>query len=271
MRTRRGIVALLAAAALGACVPYPNPPVEEKAPSIGELNGGFPGLGEGGKDVASQHFVLSAYGEEAQKLSDAAEVGFTRLLQDVGLVTFLPIRPYKVVVYGTQEEYKRKTAMPDWSLGVLTQDGIYTYQTERAAGTLSHLMTQAVVLEYLNGRVTDQQRWVLEGLATYEEFKTLGRHPYDAFTPLFTTMPLPVDQLENMAPVDEREYETTVWYGESYDLIRWMIERGGKINFTTFLNSIKDGQSFDAAVASAYPGMWTNLAAVFNDWQRNLQ
>jgi len=271
MRTRRGALALLAAGAIGACVPYPNPPVEEKGPSIGALNGGFPGLADGGKEATSQHFVLSAYGDSAQKLSDAAEVRFTQLLQDIGLVTFLPIKPYKVVVYGSQEEYKRKTGLADWSTGIVTQDGLYTYQSDRVEGTLSHLMTQAVVLEYLNGRVTDQQRWVIEGLAVYEEFKTLARRPYDAFTPLFTTMPLTVDQLENMAPVDDREYETTVWYGEAYDLIRWMIERGGKINFTTFLDSIKNGQNFDAAVAAAYPGVWTNLAAVFNDWQRNLQ
>jgi hypothetical protein len=270
MSTRRAARILLAAAALGACVPYPNPPGEERSPSVGSLAGGFPGLADGGKDVSSQHFTLSAYGAGAQKLSDAAEVRFTQLLQDIGLVTFLPIKPYKVVVYGSKEEYTHKTGQPDWSEGVVTEDGLYTYETDRTEGVLSHLMTQAVVLEFMGARVTDQQRWVLEGLATYEEFKTLGRHPYDAFTPLFTTMPIPLDQLENMTPVDERDYETTVWYGEAYDLIRWMIEHGGKINFSTFLNGLKNGQSFDQAVQSAYPGQWANLTAVFNDWQRNL-
>jgi hypothetical protein len=270
MSLRRAALAFLASAALGACVPYPNPPVEEKAPSIGALAGGFPGLAAGGKDVTSQHFVLSAYGDSAQKLSDEAEVRFTQLLQDIGLVTFVPISPYKLVVYGSQEEYKHKTGQPDWSAGVLTQDGLYTYESERTAGTLSHLMTQAVVLEFLGNRVTDQQRWVLEGLATYEEFKTLGRRPYDAFNALFTTLPIPLDQLQNMAPADERDYETTVWYGEAYDLVRWMIEHGGKINFSNFLTGLKNGQTVDQAIASGFPGQWSSLAAVFADWQRNI-
>jgi hypothetical protein len=270
MCSRRAALAFLASAALGACVPYPNPPAEERPVSIGALAGGFPGLAEGGKDVSSQHFVLSAYAADAQKLSDEAEARFTQLLQDIGMVTFVPLRPYKVIVYGSREEYTHKTGQPDWSAGVVTEDGIYTYSTDRTAGALSHLMTQAVVLEFMGSRVTDQQRWLLEGLATYEEFKTLGRRPYDAFNALFTTMPIPLDQLENMAPADERDYETTVWYGEAYDLVRWMIEHGGRINFSNFLTGIKNGQQFDQAVQSAFPGQWSNLAAVLADWQRNL-
>ena len=271
MRPRRAALALIAAAALGACVPYPDPPAEERGPSVGALIGGFPGLGEGAKEVSSQHFVLTAYGEAAQKLSESAEAGFTQLTQDAGIVTFLPLKPYKVVVYGSLEEYKRKTGMAEWSAGVVTQDGIYTYETDRAAGVLAHLTTEAVVLEYLNGRLTDQQRWVYLGLATYEEFKLLGRRPYDGFRPLLSSSPIPLDQLQNMAPVDEREYETTVWYGEANGMVRWLIERGGKVNFAAFLGGLRDGLNFDAAVAAAYPGTWRTLADVYNDWQRNLQ
>jgi len=273
MSSRRTALALLAAAALGACVPYPDAPNDDDRGSYAgpPLSGVYPGLADGGTEIASQHFKLSAYGVEAQPLSDAAERGYAQLAQDVGLVTFMPKTPYKVLVYGSQDEYRKKTGQPDWSIGVVVDATIYTYSSERTPSYLSHLTTQAVLLEFLGGRMSDQQRWVLEGLATYEEFKTAGRRAYDSFRPMLASTPIPLDQLENMAPADDRGYDTALWFAEANGLVRWLIERGGPINFSNFLAGIRDGQNFDQAVLSSFPGQWRTLADAFGDWQRNQQ
>lgn len=273
MRTA-ALVAL--AAALGACVPYPNAPDDDSSSLVGRAAASaYTGLGEGANVIKSQHFKLAAYGDDAQKDSDVAESDFTQLVQDIGLVTFLPMAPYKVVVYGSQDEYRKKTGQPDWSIGVVANDGsgsIYTYASDRLPGVLSHLITNAVVMEYLNQQLVDQERWMLDGLETYEEFKTENRRGiYDSFTAMLTAQPIPLDQLENMYPPDERGYDVTLWYAEAYGIIRWFIESGGKINFATFLGAIHDGKNFDQAVQAAYAGRWNTLADVFADWQRSLQ
>ena len=264
------------AALCAACVPYPNAPDGDNSSLVGQaVTGAYAGLGQGGKVVSSQHFMLAAYGDDAQKDSDIAEADYTQLTQDIGMVTFLPLAPYKVVVYASQDEYLKKTGQPNWSIGVVASDGsgsIYTYASDRLPGTLSHLITQSVILEYLNQNLLDQQRWLLAGLETYEEFKTLNRRGiYDGFTALLSSQPIPLDQLENMYPPDERGYDVTLWFAESYGIVRWLIESGGKINFATFLSSVRDGKSFDEAVQSAYPGRWNSLQDVLSDWQRSLQ
>jgi hypothetical protein len=273
MNARRTALVLLSAAALGSCVPYPDAPVEEDRASYAgpPISGAYPGLGEGATDVASPHFKLTAYGSAAQPLSDAAEAGYLQLMNDSGLGTFTPKIPYKVVVYGSQDEYHKKTGQPDWTIGVLVDETIYTYYSERTEAVLSHLMTHEVILEFMGGRVSDQQRWILEGLATYEEFKTEGRKPYATFNAMLGTQPIPLDQLENMPPADERGYDSALWYGEANGLVRWMLERGGRINFSSFLAAVRDGQNFDQAVVTAFPGLWHGLADPLGEWQRSLQ
>lgn len=267
--------ALLAVAALAACVPYPKDADDEddRGSYAGPpLSGAYADLGEGSSEVSSPHFKLSAYGASvAQTLSDAAEQGYSQLMNDCGLVTFMPKKPYRVLVYGSQDEYRKKTGQPDWSVGVVVDGTIYTYYSERTPGVLSHLMTHALWREFMGGRGTDQQRWVDEGLAVYEEGKTSGRRMYETFRPLLSSTPIPMDQLQNLAPVDERSYDATLWYAEAQGLVRFLIERGGRINFSGFMTNLQTGQAFDVAVNGAFPGQWRTLADAAADWQRSLQ
>jgi hypothetical protein len=277
MTLRRLAVAVFAAAALGACIPYPA----DQLPDDGRGNsqyalvtGVYPGLDAGSSQIDSLHFKIHTYGAQvAQDTSSMCEQAYTTVMTDTGLNSFLPRGQYEIVVYGSQDEYRKKTGQPDWSAGVTVGNAIYTFYSPVLNGVLSHEMTHLIWFEYMNGRLSDQQRWVNEGLAVYEEAKARN-HGYELFSSFLGTLrsaPIPIDQLENMAPNTERAYDASMWYAQSESLIRFMIERGGRIGFGQFLAAIQQGQPFDAAIYAAYPGQWHTLGDFFNDWKRSLQ
>ncbi len=268
---------LLLAAGLGACVPYPPELLPKDVGGNSQyalVKGAYPGLDPGASDLTSLHFKVHAYGAQvAQETSDECEAAYSRIMTDTGLNSFLPRGLYSIVVYGSQDEYRKKTGQPDWSAGVTVDNAIYTWYSPVLNGILSHEMTHLIWFEYMNGQLSDQQRWVNEGLAVYQESKARN-HGYELFAgllPTLRTAPIPIDQLENMAPNTERAYDASLWYAESESLIRFMIEQGGRIGFAQFLASIQQGQNFDAAISAAYPGQWRTLDEFYNAWKASLQ
>ncbi|MDE2490813.1 MAG: hypothetical protein KGM24_08185 [Elusimicrobia bacterium] len=275
---RRGaLVVLAAAAALSACVPYPADqlPADQQGSSLPSLvSGVFPGLDPGAASQQSLHFQISAYGPDfASQVAAMAEQDYSRIMTDTGLYSFQPSGLYQIVVYGAQDEYQKKTGQPQWSAGVTTGNAIYVYQSAEMPGVLAHEMTHLIWYEFMNGNLSDQQRWVNEGLAVYEQSQASnrGQEMFTLLLPTLRSAPIPLDQLENMAPNTENGYQASLWYAEAEGLVRFMIERGGRIGFAQFLTSIRDGKTFDQAVASGFPGSWRTLDDVYQDWKRSLQ
>jgi hypothetical protein len=272
-----GRLSLLLAAALGACIPYPP----ELLPDDGRGNsqyvlveGVYPGLDAGANEQQGLHFMVKAYGADvARSTSDMCEAAYTRIMGDTGLYSFQPRGMYTIVVYGTADEYRKKTGQPDWSAGVTVGNAIYTYYSPVLNGVLSHEMTHLIWFEFMGGRLSDQQRWVNEGLAVYEEAKARNRgyELFGSLLPTLRTASIPIDQLQNMAPNTERAYDASLWYAQAESMIRFMIERGGRIGFGQFLSSIRQGQNFDQSIYAGFPGQWRTLADFENDWKRSLQ
>jgi len=275
---RRGLyLAAAAAAVLGGCIAYPPELLENEKSGNSQyalIEGAYPGLDTGASEVDSLHFKVHAYGAAvAQQTSDACEQTYIRLLTDTGLYTYVPRGIFDVVVYGSQDEYRKKTGQPDWSAGTFIGVTIYTFYSPIVDGVVAHQLTHMIWLDYMGGRLGDPQRWINEGLAVYEDSKSRprGGDMFSGLLPALRTAPMPIDQLENMAPNTERAYDTSLWYAESVSLVAFMIEHGGRIGFGQFLTATQQGQPFDAAIYSAYPGQWHSLEDVFNAWKASLQ
>jgi len=265
------------ALALASCIPYPADllPDDGRGNSqYGIVEGAYPGLDPGAGSQDSLHFKVKAYGSTVvQDTSNLSEQSYSTVMTDTGLTSFLPRGMYEIVVYGSQDEYRKKTGQPDWSAGVTVGNSIYTWYSPVLNGILAHEMTHLIWFEYMNGRLSDQQRWVNEGLAVYEESKARNRgyELFGALLPTLRSAPIPIDQLMNMAPNTERAYDASLWYAESESMVRYMIEKGGRIGFGQFLAAIRQGEQFDAAIYDAYPGQWHTLNDFYNDWKRSLQ
>ncbi len=273
MRSLFFTVALLAAA----CVPYTGelPDDGRGRPYPGIIEGVYPGLDAGAQENSALHFMVKAYGlDTVRGVSDTAEAAYTRIMTDTGLYSFQPRGLYKIVVYGTQDEFCKKTGQPDWSGGVAVGNALYTYVSPRIEAVLSHEITHLIWFEYM-GRVNADHRWVNEGLAVYQENKALGsRGQGDMFSALRGNMraqSLPMDQMIRLVPATERAYAVSLWYAQAESMVRFMIERGGRIGFSQFLGALRNGRNFDQAVAEGFPGQWRTLEELERDWKRSLQ
>ena len=270
-------VVVAAGLALAGCVPYPGQDGQgDAAPAaVDSPPGQFAGLDPGASDEQTLHFDVSGYGiNETQQAADRAEAAYNRIMVDTNLYSFKPSGLYKIVIYGSPEEYRRKTGQPGWSGGVAVGNSIYTFAGPQLDMTVAHEMTHLIWYEYM-GRLDPDQRWVNEGLAVYEEEKAAAEEGYrgDLYADingLMRSQPIPMDQMIKLTPATERERTVSVWYAESVSMVRFMIERGGRIGFSQFLASLHDGLNFDAAVAAGFPGQWHSLNDFDQAWQRSL-
>lgn len=265
--------AILLTASFCGCTAYVGELPPDDSGSV-PIDGPFQKLDAGASELDSLHFKVHAYGPQAaREVSDIAEQAYQRIMVDTNLFSFRPKELYRVVVYATQEEYRSKTAQPDWSGGLSIGNAIYTYQGPQLARVLAHEMTHLIFFEYM-GRATQQTRWVNEGLAVYQETKASGGARVDVFAALRGSLratPLPMSQLMSLVPATERGYTVSAWYAQAESLVRFMIERGGRLGFSQFLEALKDGKDFDAAIAAGFPAAWRSLAELERAWLISLQ
>lgn len=271
---KRSLLPAALAAALAACIPYPGELPPEDRPRTSIVEGPFAPLDAGASELESLHFKVKAYGgEAARRVADAAEQDYNRVMVDTGLYSFKPRGLYQLVIYASQDEYRRKTAQPEWSGGVAVGNAIFSWDGPQLRRVLSHEMTHLIVYEYM-GRSRLEHRWVNEGLAVYEESKAAdsrGQDPFASVRTLLRTQPLPMEQVIRLIPASEKDYLVSLWYAQSESMVRFMIERGGRIGFAQFLGCLRDDKSFDVAVSESFGGHWTSLADFERDWLRSLQ
>lgn len=276
MRVKIGRL-LLSASFLVACVPYEGVlPDDGRGRSYTEIGQVFPELDPGAQELSSLHFKVKAYGvSQTRTYADLSEELYTRIMTDTGLYSFRPRELYRIVIYGTQDEYRKKTGQPDWSGGVAVGNAIYTYASPRLEGVLAHEMTHLIWYEYMGvARGNQEHRWVNEGLAVYQEAKSMGsKGQTDIFATLrgnLRATPLTMESMLRLVPATERAYEVSLWYAQAESMTRFMVERGGRIGYSQFLGALKDGKGFDEAVLTGFPGQWRTLADLETAWKRSL-
>ncbi|MDD5628541.1 MAG: hypothetical protein PHU21_05725 [Elusimicrobia bacterium] len=274
----KGLAVWLPAALLAGCVAVPGGVDEDHLARSQVLNQRdvFPDLDPGVNETQSQHFQARAYGSgKAMQAADLAETAYQRLMVDTGLSSFAPTAGrYKIVLYASPEEYRRKTGQPGWSNGVTVGSTIYSYEGGHLDGLLSHELSRLVFYDYV-GHVNLDHRWVSEGLAVYEESKA-GQPASGGVAPPMPAwpqgwQPLPLDYIIRMAPATDRDRTLSSWHLQAESLVRFMIERGGRTGFGQFLGELRQDASFDKAVAASFPGTWRDLADLYASWAKAQQ
>lgn len=265
---------MVVAAVLCACVPYPGALPEDYGGRTAIVTGVFPALDAGAAEQPSLHFHVRAYGGlKAQQIADMAENAYNRIMVDTGLSSFKPMGgQYQLVVYGNAEEYRGKTGQPSWSGGVAVGNAIYSFDGPQLEKVVSHEMTHLIFYEYM-GRVNLEHRWVNEGLAVYEESKA-GQSSSGGSQPppplrASNWQPIPMDQMLRLVPATEREYTVNNWYAQAESMVRFMVERGGRIGFSQFLAALRNDVKWDAAFSTGFPGIWSSFSDFEQAWKRS--
>ncbi|MBI4801777.1 MAG: hypothetical protein HY796_04545 [Elusimicrobia bacterium] len=255
---------------LCSCVPVSQEMLKGMAPPAQAVEAPYKGLEPGYKTYETAHFLIKAYSTEtAVSYSVICEGDYRRLMNDLGLYSFAPAKPYNVVVYKDLEEFMGKTGQPKWSGGVAYGNAILIYESEGSAAVLSHEMTHLIFNEFLGLANSNSLKWLNEGLAVYEETQGYWQSKADysrRLSSLVVGNPIPFLQMINLAPQGERDAVVERWYAQCGSVAAFLIKEGGTLGFSIFLSRIRDGATVDAAAAEAFTVLGKNLAEIEKAW-----
>ncbi|MCX5790993.1 MAG: hypothetical protein NTY45_02070 [Elusimicrobia bacterium] len=262
--------ALAACLCCGGCVPAPEGYGSPAAASSAALDAPVRGLDPGYKTEETAHFRLNAYTTaSAAQYAAMCEENYGRIMQDLGIYSFVPARPYNVTVYRDAAEYHLKTGQPDWSGGAAYGNALLLYESGNLRPATAHEMTHLVFNEFMGLSQAAQLRWLNEGAAVYEEGRSspeisafYAQKVREAVAP----NPIPFSQMVNLAPQRETVLNVDRWYSQVGSVAGFMIRTGGSFNFSLFLAKLRDGAPVDQALDSAYSGAWKKLADVEQAW-----
>ena len=235
----------------------------------------YQGLDPGHKTDETAHFAVKAYSSSSAALySRLCEENYTRIMQDMGLYSFVPARPYNVIIYRDAAEYHAKTGQPEWSGGAAYGNALLLFEGEGLKAAVAHEMTHLIFNEFMGLSQPAGLRWLNEGVAVYEESRSnqVSLIFYaDRVKSDVAHNPIPFSQMTNLAPQSESRRNVDRWYAQAGSVAGFMIRQGGSFSFSIFLSKLRDGAAVDKALEDTYAGMWKKLSDVEKAWLLEVQ
>jgi hypothetical protein len=268
---RRCAVPLVMCFLSGACVPMPEDALKDLPPATQADVPPYKGLEPGHKTYETAHFLVKAYTTEtAVAQSVVCEQAYSRVMNDLGLYSFAPAKPYNIMVYRDADEYLKATGQPRWSGGIAYGNAILIYESEGSAGVLAHEMTHLIFNEFMGLANSADFKWVNEGVAVYEETRT-SAESRTAYSQRFSNMvspnPIPFSQLAIQAPQgDQKTGAVERWYAQAGSVVAFMIKEGGTLGFSIFITRLKAGDTMDTAIGAAFPSLWKTTRDMERAW-----
>ncbi|MFA5161604.1 MAG: hypothetical protein WC421_05110 [Elusimicrobiales bacterium] len=256
------------------CVDVPVQEAAAPAPRaarLRDLGMAPPGLAQS----ETVHFVIRApSAADAERYGKYAEQDYENIMSATGLYSFMPQTQYEIVVYGSRQEYLDKTGQPAWSAGMTLRNAVAVYDGEQAPRVLAHEMTHLIFNEFMR-RPRPDLRWLNEGLAVYTETLSMDdasvRDYRNRSLSAMKSSCMDMNMLSGYVPAqDDTARLVDTWYMQCESTARFMIEEGGRFQFSVFLTRIRDGADADAAVNDAWRGKWQGLRGVFDGWKKYL-
>jgi len=235
----------------------------------------YQGLDIGHKTEETAHFVVKAYTSAgAAHYAALCEENYSRIMQDLGLYSFVPARPYNVVVYRDQAEFMSKTGQPDWVGGAAYGNALLLFEWEQLPTIMAHEMTHLVFNEFMGLSQSATLSWLNEGVAVYEETRSspVSAAAYAAQVKLSVAPnPIPFSQMVNLAPMNESRKNVDRWYAQVGSVVGFLVRQGGSFSFSIFLRKLRDGASVDRALEDTYAGLWKKLPDLEKSWKLEVQ
>ncbi len=245
------------------------------APLAQPVESPFKGLDPGFKSQETSHFSVNAYTSSSVALyAGMCEDDYSRIMQDLGLYSFVPVRPYNIVIYRDAAEYHAKTGQPDWSGGATYGNALFLFEGPGLKATAAHEMTHLVFNEFMGLSQASALRWLNEGVAVYEESRAdqASASFYAARVAAdVAPNPIPFSQMVNLAPQGESQGTVDRWYSQVGSVAGFLIRQGGSFNFSLFMSKLHDGAAPDKAIEETYTGLWKNLSDVEKAWKLDIQ
>ena len=253
-----------------ACVDIPKEGVPATVTTL-PIESPYQGLDPGYKTEETAHFSVKAYSSASAALyAGLCEENYTRIMQDLGLYSFVPARPYNVVIYRDAAEYHKKTGQPEWSAGAAYGNALLLFEGEGLKATIGHEMTHLVFNEFMGLSQSAGLRWLNEGGRLRKPLQPGLRRLYTTACAATWAQPIPFSQM-------------VIWSAERKPAQRGPLVRAGRLrdrlydrqgssfSFSIFLGKLRDGAAVDKALEDTYGGLWKKLADLEKAWKLEVQ
>jgi Peptidase MA superfamily len=219
--------------------------------------------------VSSGNLTLYFYRGSSSDATSLLNVGATAIAKAQQLEQAQLNFPVKVFVYASSDDFlpaaqKESKATDPGLLGqaqapdtvILVADSLRSAETQ---DTVRHELTHLVTGAAVKGGFSDLlPLWLNEGTSVYSQSDP-GDFASSLQAAIRNDSVVPIQVLESSRGVD-----VGLFYGESYALVKFLIDSGGQGKFAQLLAAIQSGKSTDQALQAVYGYDRTGL---YNAWR----
>ena len=242
------------------------------------------------KELKGAHFIVYFSGEEsfARDVLNSAERYYTRIAGELGYARYQDFWTWekrcKIYVYPDHDSFLKSTGGAEWSHGMAeySTKTIYSYAWHEGfpESLLPHEIAHLIFRDFI-GFKGEVPLWLDEGVAQWEEeakrpqMKAMVKELYEKEGFLFINdmMKLDIRRLKDKEGVHVRAALTkdgspgvvflssdnlvNTYYLQSVSMVGFLIEKFGGESFTAFCRELRDGESLEQALKSAYTTITT--------------
>ncbi len=237
------------------------------------------------KELKGTHFIVYFSGEEsfARDVLNSAERYYTQIAAELGYARYADFWTWekrcKIYVYPDHDSFLRLTGGAEWSHGMAEYrtKTIYSYAWHEGFldSLLPHEIAHLIFRDFI-GFKGEVPLWLDEGVAQWEEeakrpeMKAMVKDLYEkeGLLTVKDMMKLDIRMLQNKDGIHVRAALTkdgspgvvflsnnnlvNTYYLQSVAMIGFLIEKYGGESFTIFCRELRDGESLEEALKSAY-------------------
>ncbi len=256
--------------------------VLRSAPLVFAADPGKPFL-EAGSDHFRVRFSMESERGTAQTVLGRAEAFYIKIADDIGYSRYEDFWTWDhrvvITMYPDQYAYARFTGSPSWSKGFASRDTrvfkehtivSYDGQENFLDEVLPHEIAHLMLWDYIGAGSTSRMPvWFEEGVAQLQE-REKSQKVFEAMRPLVLRHGyIPFPSFEGMTITGENDAQkVSLFYAQSLSIVLFLIQKYGKDAFYRLCAELRNGRSFEPALARAYPSAFGSLDALEGRWVR---
>ncbi len=215
------------------------------------------------KEEKSTHFIIYHKGAPSEFIRETikvAEESYNKMTEILGFTRYdfwLWERRAKIYIYSNAEEYHRFTSQPLWSSGLADYKDKIIYTYPQAAGFFDTLLVHEIghlVFREFVGFKPHIPLCLDEGVACYMEKAKREGAERIVLEAINSNKFIPLNELVKMSCLPCLSSEkVSLFYTQSVCLVKFLIHKYGRDNFSNFCRALRDGASVDKALSKVYP------------------
>ncbi|MBU0468382.1 MAG: hypothetical protein KJ736_04875 [Candidatus Omnitrophica bacterium] len=221
------------------------------------------------REEKGKHFIIKYPSSEkvlwARNILNKSEIYYDKVAQDIGYARYRNFWTWDnravITIYSDRKAFVEATGQPEWSRGgaighkkLSSTRGIISFIQEGAFinEILPHEISHLILWDFI-GFEKVIPMWFEEGVAQLQEVEKveLARRAMKQLVDEDEYVPFNV--LFNVDIRDEEDsLKVTVFYLESYSIVKFLIDEYGNQRFGSLCRNLRDGKDFENALKDAY-------------------